>query len=141
MTDHSTLLARHKAAAANHSTSRPDMLAQRMELERRWDLYREPQDLQPGDLVLEKEGLGMLDPKLRQVTMLLVWRLLDPADPLDQAVATDFAKRFYGSAFDCIVGWLNDDATSMLFLPHERARLQKIGPALPQTASATEERP
>ncbi len=103
---------------------RPDMRAQRMELETRFKRYHEAHEFKPGDLVAEKEGLGTVRDGER--TALIYWRALDPSAVLDAVIIKDFAEHQHVSAVDCLVAKLADDAGSVVTIPHDSSRLRPL---------------
>lgn len=103
------------------------MLAQRMELEARFARYHEPQDprLKAGVLVVEKEGLGVVDRVCgRPVVAMILWRFLNRADPVDSELAVDWARRQRINRVDCMVGVLDDEAEHVGVFPHDSAHLR-----------------
>lgn len=108
------------------TSSRPHVDAQHMELAARWDAYNEPHDLKPGDFVVEKRGVGMKKPS--SVILMMVWRLLDMNDPNDKLLAEQRISEYPVNRLDCIVAWLTDDSSTLVFEPHELARLQRWAP-------------
>lgn len=112
----------------DETPSRPLMEAQRMELLSRWQSYNEPQNLKPGDLVVEKDGLGRKKPSSRGTILMMVWRMLDPHSPYDAALIEQWLAEYPSNRLDCLVAWLTDDAVAVIFEPHELAQLRRWEP-------------
>lgn len=101
--------------------------AQAMELRLRWESWCQPSDLVPGDLVVEKRGLGSTKPQHRRERIMIVWRVLDAENWQDQAmIERHFEHNLAGSdRFDCIVGELQENGAVVSLRPHELRQLER----------------
>lgn len=90
-------------------TITPMLCAQAEELKSRWTAAQQVDNLPPGTLVLEKPGLGCLVKKVRRTQLLIVWRMLDLADPIDQALIMRAINSGLSNTDrpDCLVGEIN----------------------------------
>lgn len=107
---------------------RPNVLAQAMELQARFDKYSEaPEDFQPGDICVEKPLLSQAREHVGTIVY-MVWGKFDPDNPLH----TTMAKYFIGEGFLCnggfdlIVGLMNRENDAIAYMPYCSRNLQKL---------------
>ena len=106
----------------------PDIRAQRLELLARFKSYGDRHEFAEGELVAEKDGMGTLNQK-RGETAVMFWRALKADDPQDALIIAGEVSRLRVNRVDCLVAFTgeDDDGTSTLvFLPHEMARLRPL---------------
>jgi hypothetical protein len=95
-------------------------LAQAMELTARYQRAKIAYAVLPGMLCVEKSGMAMFPDK----PVLMLWRMLDATDWLDQVIIKDCIDRLSISRLDCIVARLSDDADHITFCPHDTELLE-----------------
>jgi hypothetical protein len=104
-----------------------DPMAQRMELADRFlrGNARPLRPLQPGDICRQKSGLNFIsgDP------VIVLWRWLNPDDPHDILLIRRFIRKHPVNRIDCIIGFLDDDAHTVLMVPGESWRLERLDDA------------
>lgn len=105
----------------------PVLEAQAMELSLRWQEAHKPSDLKPGDLCREKRGLGSTRPPYRTKRLLIVWRLLNLDNWIDQQHIEGLLKQSSAGTDrpDCLVGILTDDGSAVGIVPHQLSQLQR----------------
>jgi hypothetical protein len=99
--------------------------AQAMELRARWQSAQESISLRPGDLCVEKDGLGSGGEGTRDRRLYIIWCLLDPNDWLDRELVSRFLAHDLAGVdrLDCIVAKL--DGPVVTVYPHQLALLRK----------------
>lgn len=115
-----------QASEETEQPTRPQVDAQRMELEARWLSYHRHEDIKPGTLVVEKDGIGVFKPNLRRNTILMLWRYLDPEDPIDAIIIKDWVSEHRINRLDCILAYITDDGSTLDWIPHEAAQLRAV---------------
>ena len=97
--------------------------AQAMELLDRWRRGTEVSTLVPGDLAVEKAGIGYL-PK---DSLVIIWRLLDMNHAQDKAIIQDWHRTRVSERVDCMIGAITTDppGRTIVFQPHTLAHLEK----------------
>jgi len=107
----------------------PVPAAQAMELRSRWEAARQTSDLKPGDLCVDKPGLGSLRKEYRGSVIYIVWRMLDPDDWLDREIVLRHVGR--GTAGidrpDCLIGDVSDGDGVVAIRPHQLSQLERWG--------------
>lgn len=101
----------------------PMELVQVMELVHAFAQSEKEYLIKEGELYVEKDGVGIFnddEPKHRVV--LIVWRLLSEAAPLDFYIARETVKNTRGSIPDCIVARKFEG--TLMMLPYESWRLE-----------------
>lgn len=106
-------------------SGRPTALAQRMELRSRWEAFNRRDDLKPGDLVMEKPGMGFLKPEHTSTHVFMLWRLLDMGDPIDRMICRDWVENHVVDTLDCLVVHISDGGHSLYWQPHSLAQLMR----------------
>jgi hypothetical protein len=111
---------------------RPVLEAQAMELQLRFAAYMKDHHLTsrvgPGNLVVEKHGLGFLDLAQKERVVWMFWRWLDPSNPVDLIIIGDAVKSQFVTDVNCIVGAVSDDNGSVVYRPHDAAQLEVYKP-------------
>ncbi len=110
--------------------ARPDMRAQRLELLARFKRHSEQHEFTSGQLVVEKDGLGVIS-QTGGGRALIFWRKLDPDDAVDASIIEDATDGRRLSRVDCLVATVesaNDGTSALLFASHESARLRPLTP-------------
>lgn len=102
---------RHRPGRSKHPL---DPRAQAMELVDRYKRAHVKYELKPGDLCVEKTGMGIFDDS----PVLIFWRVLDPAVWCDRKIMKDFIKKEWCNGVNCLIGRLDDDANRVYFVPH-----------------------
>lgn len=104
--------------------------AQAMELRDRWERWNVPSDLKPGDLVMERPGLGSRKPHFRKNELLILWRMLDPTNPVDQMHIEQAIQRGNSGTDrqDCMVGSLEEHGICVNIYPNELRHLERWVP-------------
>lgn len=103
---------------------RPLIEAQVMELQQRWIAYNSHYTLKPGDLVVDKHGLGSLKPKLRDTYVFILWRMLDLSSYVDQQLVDLWVHAgVIANNYDCVVAAIGEDG-EIEFSLRELAALQ-----------------
>lgn len=108
--------------------ARPIMEAQVDELRMRFSgYYNIDFTLKPGEFVREKEGLGgIIALEFKDNSALMLWRRLDHSNPTDLIIIQDAVRRNYMSNVNCIVAVLSGDIRTLVFIPHDTARLERV---------------
>jgi hypothetical protein len=108
--------------------ARPIMEAQVDELRMRFSgYYNIDFTLKPGEFVREKEGLGgIIVLEFKDSSALMLWRNLDHSNPTDLVIIQDSVRRNYMSNVNCIVAVLSSDIRTLVFIPHDTARLERV---------------
>lgn len=105
---------------------RPLVEAQILELQRRYtDYVSSSADLVPGDLVVERDGMGVLTNEARKDVVLILWRTLDEHDWQDRELIKDWIAEHEVNRLDCILAYVDADGGGLTFMLHELARLRK----------------
>lgn len=106
--------------------TRPHVDAQLMELHARVESMCADHDLKPGDIVVEKEGLGMFQDHCRQNMPMMIVRRLDMSRDYDRQLAMRQAFEDKLDVLDCVVAWVDDDGSRLLFQCHCMGMLRKF---------------
>jgi len=109
----------------SESASFPLPAAQAMELCARYQSAQELHALRPGDLCVEKDGLGSMRQENRGRCILIVWRLLDLSNWMDQKLVERFLSYNLAGTdrLDCVVASV--DGGVLTVYPHQLALLRK----------------
>lgn len=103
-----------KGQAQSAAAPRPHPMAQRMELRDRFARAQVKHTIQPGDIVRQKPGLGIV--KEPDTTQLIFWAWYDPNDPMHVAcLAVQLERAHAQPDFDCFIATLMDNGQSLLF--------------------------
>ncbi len=122
------MMAAMSGRAGDTSSARPDMRAQRLELLGRFERYGEPHEFAPGQLVVEKDGLGIIN-QSNGGRALIFWRHLEPSDAVDASIIEAANLGRFQSRIDCLVATAetgNDGTAAILFAAHDSARLRPL---------------
>lgn len=119
-----------QAADAEAPTPRPLPEAQLMELRDRWQRFNEPVTLKPGDACREKRGMGIIRFEVRDRLVMMLWRMLDQTNQQDQQLVKNWVKKVSVSQVDCVVAYVTDEGTTLVFELRELAQLEPWEPAL-----------
>jgi hypothetical protein len=108
--------------------ARPIMEAQVDELRMRFSSYYQIDfTLKPGEFVREKDGLGgIIAQDFKDNSALMLWRNLDHSNPTDLIIIQDAVRRNYMSNVNCVVAVLSGDVRTLVFVPHDTARLERV---------------
>lgn len=113
----------------NAPLARPDMRAQRLELLARFAVYTEPHEFRPGELVMQKDGLVLMEAHGHGDLAMIYWRALDPSDPFDVCLIREEVERTRHNRINCIVGVVSDDGgADVVMRPFDSARLRPLTP-------------
>jgi hypothetical protein len=99
--------------------SQTHIAAQIMDLQYAYMAFKAPEAFKVGDLVTERDALGMIG---SEPAILMVFALLDASNPNDRLVIETAHSTHAFINPDCMVAYRNDGAT--FICPHETWRLQ-----------------
>lgn len=108
--------------------ARPDALAQRVELLRRFRAATEETDLEqlkPGALVEAKEGFNILAQRAGKLEFIF-WRWLDEENSWQDRLLLKQFRNVIRSSWDCLVAYVDDGVLS--FTPVHSSELRVVDP-------------
>lgn len=118
-----------EAESVDDVPSFPVMEAQAMELRGRWESAQTQARLVPGDLCMEKHGIGARKAAYNKAQLAIFWRLLDFDNAADQMHLKRHMKRAgIADRPDCLIGVLSEGDQSLMLIVSQVSHLVRWHP-------------